>query len=51
MDRFVTCITRGGDPPLPFYEIEAVTRTCLLAVQSLKTGDSYPIHCAIEQSC
>ena len=43
--QFVSSVASGSEPPLPFQEIEAVTRTCLLAVQSLRTGESYGVQC------
>ncbi len=41
--RFVGAVSRGGPPPIPFAEIVAVTRACLLAVESLKTGEVYSV--------
>lgn len=41
--QFVAAVSRGGAPPMSFAEIAAVTRTCLLAVESLKTSDVYPV--------
>jgi hypothetical protein len=41
--RFVGVLSRGGPAPLAFAEIESVTRTCLLAVESLRTGEVYPV--------
>ena len=43
MNQFVTCVTRGNGPVVPFHEIEAVTRACLLAVQSMRTGRPYRV--------
>ena len=43
MNRFVTGVTRANGPIVPFDEIEAVTRACLLAVTSLRTGRPYQI--------
>lgn len=43
INRFVAGITRGDQPVIPFHELEAVTRACLLAGQSLITGERYPI--------
>jgi predicted dehydrogenase len=41
--RFAVAVSRGGPAPMTFAEIAAVTRTCLLAVESLKTGEVYPV--------
>lgn len=41
--RFVTAVSRGEAAPIPFAELSAVTRTCLLAVESLRTGEVYPV--------
>lgn len=43
MTRFVQAIEQGGPPVMPFDQIEAVTRACLLAVRSLQTGETYPL--------
>jgi predicted dehydrogenase len=43
MTRFVQAVEQGRPPVMPFEEIEAVTRACLLAVQSLQTGSVYEI--------
>ena len=43
INQFVTGITRGDQPVIPFCEIEAVTQTCFLASRSLMTGERYPI--------
>jgi predicted dehydrogenase len=43
MARFVQAIEQGGPPVMPFDQIEAVTRACLLAVRSLQTGETYPL--------
>ena len=43
VDRFLTGVTRGDQPIIPFHEIESVTRTCLLATQSLITGERYSL--------
>lgn len=43
INRFVTSITRGDQPVIPFHEIEAVTQACLSAVQSVVTGERYSI--------
>jgi predicted dehydrogenase len=48
MNRFVTSLSRGDGPVIPFEDIEAVTRTCLLAVKSLRTGQPYPVRVASE---
>ena len=39
--QFVGAIEQGLPPVIPFAEIEAVTRACLLAVQSLHSGSAY----------
>ncbi|ULA68964.1 MAG: Oxidoreductase [Nitrospira sp.] len=41
MAQFVRAIEQGLPPVIPFAEIEAVTRACLLAVQSLRSGAAY----------
>lgn len=41
MAQFVSAIEQGLPPVIPFEEIEAVTRACLLAVQSLRSGAAY----------
>ena len=41
MARFVGAIEQGLPPVIPFAQIEAVTRACLLAVQSLRSGSAY----------
>ena len=43
MTRFVQAVEQGLPPVMPFEEIEAVTRACLLAMQSLQTGSAYEI--------
>jgi predicted dehydrogenase len=43
MSHLVTSLTRGNGPAMPFHEIAAVTRACLLAAKSLRTGRSYEI--------
>lgn len=43
MNRFVTSLTRGDAPVMPFEEIEAVTRACSLAVRSLRTGQTFQV--------
>ena len=43
MTRFVQAVEQGLPPVMPFEEIEAVTRACLLAVQSLQTGSVYNV--------
>jgi predicted dehydrogenase len=43
MARFVRTVARGDAPVVSFAEITAVTRACLLAVQSLRTGKVYPV--------
>jgi predicted dehydrogenase len=43
MNQFVTAMTKGGQPVIPFCEIEAVTQACFLASRSLMTGERYPI--------
>ena len=41
MTQFVRAVEQGLPPVIAFDHIEAVTRTCLLAVQSLRTGSVY----------
>jgi predicted dehydrogenase len=41
LNRFVQAVEKGLPPVMPFEEIEAVTRACLLAAQSLQTGAVY----------
>lgn len=41
--RFVAAVLRGEPAPMAFEEVVAVTRTCLLAGESLKTGEVYPV--------
>ncbi len=41
MTQFVRAVEQGLPPVIPFEEIEAVTRVCLLAVQSLRSGAVY----------
>jgi predicted dehydrogenase len=43
LTRFVQAVEQGLPPVMPFEEIEAVTRVCLLAQQSLQTGSVYHI--------
>ncbi len=43
MTRFVQAVEQGLPPVMPFEEIEAVTRACLLAMQSLQTGSAYEV--------
>ena len=43
MTRFVQAVEQGLPPVMPFEEIEAVTRACLLAMQSLQTGSAYDV--------
>jgi polar amino acid transport system substrate-binding protein len=43
MTRFVQTIEQGGPAVIPFEQIEAVTRACILAVRSLQTGATYPL--------
>jgi len=43
MDRFVRSIVSGEAPPIPVEEMAAVTRACLLAVKSQKTGELYDV--------
>jgi hypothetical protein len=37
----VQAVEKGLPPVMPFEEIEAVTRACLLAAQSLQSGAVY----------
>jgi hypothetical protein len=48
MNHLVTSLTRGNGAAMPFHEIEAVTRACLLAVKSLRTGRPYDIPSRME---
>jgi hypothetical protein len=41
LTRFVQAVEQGLPPVMPFEQIEAVTRACLFAVQSLQTGSVY----------
>ena len=41
MSRFVKCVAGGQAPVIPFEQIDAVTRACFLAVQSLRSGVAY----------
>lgn len=41
MTHFVRAVEEGLPPVIPFDQIEAVTRACLLAVQSLRSGAAY----------
>lgn len=43
MTQFVQAIEQGLPPVITFDQIEAVTRTCLLAVQSLRSGSAYQL--------
>ncbi len=43
MAQFVRSIEEGLPPVIPFEQIEAVTRACLLAVQSLQSGSAYHV--------
>jgi predicted dehydrogenase len=43
MTQFVRAVEQGSPPVMPFEQIEAVTRACLLAVESLQTGSVYEI--------
>ena len=43
MAAFVQAVEQGGPPVIPFDQIEAVTRTCLLAVRSLQSGTAYSV--------
>lgn len=44
MAQFVQAIERGLPPVIPFEQIDAVTRACLLAMQSLSSGAVYPLY-------
>ncbi|MCS6287496.1 MAG: bi-domain-containing oxidoreductase [Nitrospira sp.] len=41
MSRFVQAVAGGQAPVIPFEQIDAVTRACFLAVQSLRSGVAY----------
>jgi predicted dehydrogenase/threonine dehydrogenase-like Zn-dependent dehydrogenase len=41
MSRFVKSVAEGQAPVIPFEQIDAVTRACFLAVQSLRSGVPY----------
>jgi polar amino acid transport system substrate-binding protein len=41
IDRFVQAAVKGTGPVLEFSEMGAVTRTCILAKESLQTGRTY----------
>lgn len=43
MTRFVQAVERGLPPVIPFEQVEAVTRACLLAVRSLQSGSAYQL--------
>ena len=43
MAQFVQAIEQGLPPVIPFEQIDAVTRACLLAVRSLSSGVAYPL--------
>lgn len=43
MAQFVEAMTRGKPPLIPFEQMWAVTRACLLAAQSLRTGAVYDV--------
>jgi predicted dehydrogenase len=43
LNRFVQAVEKGLPPVMPFEEIEAVTRACLLAAQSLQSGAVYQL--------
>jgi predicted dehydrogenase len=43
MSRFVRSIVQGAGEEPAFEEIHAVTRACLLAVESLRTGQTYRV--------
>jgi predicted dehydrogenase len=43
LTRFIAAVSHGGPAPLAFAEIESVTRTCLFAAESLKTGEVYSV--------
>jgi predicted dehydrogenase len=43
LSRFIAAASQGSAAPMTFVEIEAVTRTCLLAVESIKTGEVYSV--------
>jgi predicted dehydrogenase/threonine dehydrogenase-like Zn-dependent dehydrogenase len=41
MHRFVSEVTQGGEPSMPFDEVRAVTLGCILAARSLDQGDEF----------
>lgn len=41
--RFVDAVSREGPPPIPFAEIAAVTRACVSAAESVRTGEVYSV--------
>jgi predicted dehydrogenase len=43
MTRWVQSVVRGEAPVMSFAEIQAVTRACILAVRSLRTGQVYDV--------
>jgi predicted dehydrogenase len=43
MRLFVQAVEKGEPPVIPFDQIEAVTRACLLAVRSVQTGSAYAL--------
>ncbi|MGC3973875.1 MAG: bi-domain-containing oxidoreductase [Nitrospira sp.] len=43
MASFVQAVESGSPPVIPFHQIEAVTRACLLAVRSLQSGARYAV--------
>ena len=43
MSQFVKSVAGGLAPVIPFEQIDAVTRTCLLAARSLISGVVYPL--------
>lgn len=43
MQQFCREIMEGGEPSMSYEEIEAVSRACILAAQSVQTGEEYPL--------
>jgi predicted dehydrogenase len=43
MTRWVRSVVGGDAPTMPFGQILAVTRACILAVRSLRTGQGYDV--------
>jgi predicted dehydrogenase len=43
MRQFTQAVAQGTPPAIPFEDMYAVTRACLLAVAGLKTGETYDV--------